>query len=85
MIKLKKANISAPYVLFDTWFCFPVSITQIKKKSLNVIAMLKKTPKMYLLYNEEMKPITEIYKQNKKRRVKSKYLLSVKITVVKDQ
>ena len=32
-----------------------------------------------------MQPITEIYKQNKKRRGKSKYLLSVEITVVKDQ
>ena len=81
----QKANIPASYVLFDTWFCFPASITQIKKKGLDVIAMLKKTPKMYFLYNEQMQPITEIYKQNKKRRGKSKYLLSVEITVVKDQ
>lgn len=81
----QKANIPASYVLFDTWFCFPASITQIKKKGLDVIAMLKKTPKMYFLYNEQMQPITEIYKQNKKRRGKSKYLLSVEIAVVKDQ
>lgn len=80
----KKANINASYVLFDTWFCSPSSITQIKKKGFDIIAMLKKTPKMHFLYNGKMQPITEIYRQNKKRRGKSKYLLSVEITVIKD-
>lgn len=31
-----------------------------------------------------MQPVTEIYKQNKKRRGRSKYLLSVEVTIVKD-
>ena len=47
----QRANIPESYVLFDTWFCFTSSITQIKKKGLDVIAMLKKTPKMYFRYN----------------------------------
>jgi hypothetical protein len=46
--------------------------------------MAKKTSKMHYLYNGVMMPLTEIYKQNKKRRGRSKYLLSVEITLVKD-
>ncbi len=80
----KKAKIPASYVLFDTWFCSPSSLIAIKNKGLDVIAMAKKTSKMYYLYNGVMMPLTEIYKQNKKRRGRCKYLLSVKITVVKD-
>lgn len=64
-------------------FVFP-SIVQIKKRALDVIATVKKTPKMHFLYNGEMLPITEIYKKNKKRRGRSKYLLSVEVTVIKD-
>ena len=79
-----KAKIQASYVLFDTWFCSPSSLIAIKNKGLDVIAMAKKTSKMHYLYNGAMQPLTEIYKQNKKRRGRSKYLLSVEITVVKD-
>lgn len=80
----KKAKIPASYVLFDTWFCSPSSLIAIKNKGLDVIAMVKKTPKMHFLYNGIMQPLTAIYKQNKKRRGRSKYLLSVEVTVVKD-
>lgn len=80
----KKAKLPASYVLFDTWFCSPSSLIAIKNKGLDVIAMAKKTSKMHYLYNGVMMPLTEIYKQNKKRRGRSKYLLSLEITVVKD-
>lgn len=80
----KKAKIPASYVLFDTWFCSPSSLIAIKNKGLDVIAMAKKTSKIHYLYNGVMMPLTEIYKQNKKRRGRSKYLLSVEITVIKD-
>lgn len=80
----KIAGIPATHVLFDTWFCSPSSLIAIKKKNFNVVAMAKKTPKMHYLYNGKMQPLTEIYKQNKKRRGRSKYLLSVEVTVVKD-
>lgn len=80
----KKAGVKASYILFDTWFCSPSSIIEMKKRELDVIAMAKKTPKMHYLYNGKMHPITEIYKQNKKRRGRSKYLLSVNVTIVKN-
>ena len=46
--------------------------------------MVKKTPKMFFRYNNEDMPLTSIYKKNKKKRGRSKYLLSVMIEVVKD-
>jgi len=70
--------------LFDTWFCSPSSLIAIKKLGYDVIAMAKKTSKMHYLYNGKMQPLTEIYKQNKKRRGRSRYLLSVEVTVSKD-
>ena len=80
----KKAAISASYVLFDSWFTSPSSIHAIKELGYDVIAMVKKSKKMYFRYNGADVPLTEIYKQNKKRRGRSKYLLSVNIEVVKD-
>lgn len=81
----KKALIPATHVLFDTWFCSPYSLIAIKNKKLDVVAMAKKTPKMHYLYNGKMQPITEIYRQNRKRRDRSKYLLSDEVSVVKDE
>lgn len=81
----KKAMIPASHVLFDTWFCSPSSLIAIKEMDYDVIAMAKKTPKMHYLYNGKMQPLTEIYKQNKKRRGRSRYLLSVEVALVKDE
>ena len=81
----KKALIPASHVLFDTWFCSPSSLNAIKEMGYDVIAMAKKTPKMHYLYNGKMQPLTEIYKQNKKRRGKSRYLLSVEVALNKDE
>ena len=78
-------GIPAKHVLFDTWFCSPSSLTSIKGMGLDSIAMTKKTPKMHYQYNGEMLPVTAIYKQNRKRRGLSKYLLSVDVNVVKDK
>ena len=50
----------------------------------DVIAMVKKTPKMFLRYNGEDIPLTTIYNKNKKWRGRSRYLLSVMVDVVKE-
>ena len=80
----KKAMIPASYILFDTWFCSPSSLIAIKEMGYDVIAMAKKTSKMHYLYNGIMQPLTEIYKQNRKRRGRSRYLLSVEVSIEKD-
>jgi hypothetical protein len=46
--------------------------------------MVKKTPKMFFRYNDEDMSLISIYNKNKKRRERSRYLLSVMIDVVKD-
>ena len=80
----KKAAIPAKYVLFDSWFSSPASIHAVKEVGYNVIAMVKKTSKMFFRYNGEDMSLISIYNKNKKRRGRSKYLLSVIVDVVKD-
>lgn len=80
----KKAEIPAKYVLFDSWFSSPSTLHAVKNMGYDVIGMVKKTPKMFFRYNGEAMSLASIYNQNKKRRGKSRYLLSVTIEVVKD-
>lgn len=80
----RKADIPAKYVLFDSWFSSPSSLHAVKGLGYDVIAMIKKTPKMFFRYNGEDMPLTSIYSKNKKRRGRSRYLLSVMVDVVKD-
>ena len=78
------AGLTAEYVLFDSWFSNPAQITAIKEKSMDVIAMIKKSSRIKYLYNDELLNIKEIYSRNKKRRVRSRYLLSVDVMVGKE-
>lgn len=80
----KKAALPARYVLFDSWFSSPSTLHAVKSIGYDVIGMVKKTPKMFFRYNGEDMPLTTIYNQNKKRRGRSRYLLSVLVDVVKD-
>ena len=80
----KKSAIPAKYVLFDSWFSSPSTLHTVKKTGYDVIGMVKKTPKMFFRYNGEDMSLVSIYNQNKKRRGKSRYLLSVMVDVVKD-
>ena len=80
----KKAAIPAKYVLFDSWFSSPSNLHAVKKTGYDVIGMVKKTPKMFFRYHGEDMPLASIYNRNKKRRGKSRYLLSVMVDVVKE-
>lgn len=80
----KSASISARYVLFDSWFTSPSTIHAVKGIGYDVVGMVKKTPKMFFRYNGTDISLLEIYKQNKKRRGKSRFLLSVMVDVIKD-
>lgn len=80
----KKAEIPAKYVLFDSWFSSPSSIHAVKEIGYDVIAMVKKTPKMFFRYDGEDMSLISIYNKNRKRRGRSRYLLSVMVDVVKN-
>jgi hypothetical protein len=75
------SGIHASHVLFDSWFSMPSTILALNHEKLHVISMVKKTTKVHYRYNGEMLPVTKIYTQNRKRRGRSKYLLSAKVEV----
>ena len=78
------AGMKAEYVLFDSWFSNPAQVTDIHSKGMNVIAMIKKSSRIKYSYCGEQLNIKEIYSRNKKRRGRSKYLLSVDVMVGKE-
>jgi hypothetical protein len=73
------SGIHASYVLFDSWFSMPSTILALAREKLHVISMVKKTTKVHYRYKGEMLPATKIYARNRKRRGRSKYLLSVDV------
>ena len=78
------SGLEADYLLFDSWFSNPAQITAIHSKGMDVIAMLKKSSRIKYSYCGEQLNIKEIYSRNRKRRGRSKYLLSVDVTVGKE-
>lgn len=78
------SGLSADYVLFDSWFSNPAQVTAIKSKGMDVIAMIKKSSRIKYEYCGKQLNIKEIYSRNKKRRGRSKYLLSVDVKVGKE-
>ncbi len=88
MLKLldaaKSAGLSAQYVLFDCWFANPSQIVQINDRKMDVIAMIKKSSRIKYEYEGEQLNIKEIYSRNKKRRGRSRYLLSVDVMLGKE-
>ena len=81
----QNAGHHADYVLFDTWFSSPAQLIAVKKLGLDSIAMLKKSSHIYYEYEGKQLSIKKIFGICKKRRGRSKYLLSVNVMVGKDE
>lgn len=81
----KNAGHHADYVLFDTWFSNPSQLLAVKELGLDSIAMIKKSARIYYEYNGERLSIKKIFGICKKRRGRSKYLLSVDVMVGKEK
>ena len=84
--RAQKAGIPFGVVLFDTWFSNPTQLTELKATGTNVIAMIKKNRTKYIWTDPETGEarkldVKEIYSRNKKRRGRSRYLLSVNVMV----
>ena len=80
----QKAGHQADYVLFDTWFSSPAQLLAVKDLGLDSIAMIRKSSRIYYEYDGRNLSIDKIYGMCKKRRGRSKYLLSVDVMVGKD-
>ena len=74
----------AKYVLFDSWFSAPKQLKDVKALGLDSIAMIKKSGKIHYRWNGERLDIRQIYSRNKKRRGRSRYLLSVNVAIEVD-
>jgi hypothetical protein len=85
LCKVKQAGIPSNYVLFDSWFSFPSVVMRIRDLGFHVIGRLKDTPKVHYLYQGENRTLKQIYNASKKRRGKSKYLLSVAVSLHDDK
>ena len=70
------AGISAKYVLFDSWYCLPKLIHELKDMNLHTVAIVKKGQQKYQI-NGKLLSCKEIFAANRKRPGRSKYLLSV--------
>lgn len=78
-----KAGHSAKYVLFDTWFAKSKDIIRIRKEcGLHTIAMIPKSSRVYYEYDEQKMNLQKIFGMCKKRRGRSKYLLSVNVNIL---
>jgi len=80
-----KHGIPAKHVLFDSWFSYPSILIEISKIKLKTVARLKKTKKIYYKFEGEEKTLNQIYKSKRKRPGRSKYLLSVIVTIANDR
>ena len=89
MVELLKtalnAGYKADYVLYDSWFSNPAQLVAVKNLGLNSIAMIKKSSRIRYEYEGQMLSIKKIYGICKKRRGRSRYLLSVNVMIGKDQ
>ena len=74
-----KFGITAKHVLFDSGFAYPSTIMKIHSLGLHTTARVKNTTKINYLVDGKKMNAKEIYHRNKKRRGKSRYLLSVPI------
>lgn len=82
----QKAGIPFDYVLFDTWFSNPSQLVALKQIGADTIAMIKKNSTKYAWANPDTGvtqklDVKEIYSRNRKRRGRSRYLLSVNVMV----
>ena len=80
----KAMGIPAKHVLFDSWFCTPSAMLDIKEIGYYVIGMVKKSSKIHFCFNGKMQDVKSIYSQSKKRRGKAAWTLSVEVKAVKD-
>jgi hypothetical protein len=86
----KKIGVPAKHVLFDSWFSFPSVIMSIREVGFDIVCRLKDTSKiMYMVKDSsgeyKKQTLKQIYRTSKKRRGKSKYLLSVEVLLYNDK
>lgn len=78
--RILAAGIQAKYLLMDSWFAMPATVTALSKH-IDVIGMVKKTSKIHYGYNGHPMDLKAIYRKLKKRRGRAKILASAVVTL----
>ena len=78
-------GINAKYLLFDSWFAYPATILKALKHSMNVVCMIKATPKVHYEHDGRRLTLKELYSAVKKRRGRAKILASVIASIGRDE
>ncbi len=76
--RILKAGINARYVLMDSWFTMPSNVCALRKH-MDVIGMVKKTPKVCYEHDGKKRNLMEIYQNLTKRRGRAKILASTTV------
>lgn len=77
------AGTKAQYLLFDSWFAFPVTIRRIHALGMHTICMLKDSKTRYTFQGDGM-TLKELYNWVRKRPGRAKVLASVEVTIGED-
>jgi len=78
--RILKSGIHARYVLMDSWFTMPANVCALREH-LDVIGMVKKTPKICYEHDGKKRNLLEIYQNLTKRRGRAKILASATVTL----
>jgi hypothetical protein len=76
----KKYGVPAKYVLFDSWFTHPTFVMDILKIGFHSVGRLKNSKTRYWVDGNPY-TLKQIYASSKKRRGRSRYLLSVAVSI----
>lgn len=78
--RIQSAGIEAKYLLMDSWFTMPATVSTLCKH-IDIIGMVKKTPKIQYNFKGKRMDIKAIYKTLKKRRGRAKLLAEVVVSL----
>lgn len=84
LTQVKKFSIPAKYVLFDSWFSHCSVMLEIKTLGYDVIAMVKKTSKVFYSYYGKPMTLENIYASSIKRVIEGNILSSAIVAIGKD-
>jgi len=73
--RILSTGIHAQYLLMDSWFTMPTTVTALAEH-IDVIGMVKRTPKVFYRHNGHQMNLMSIYAKLKKRRGRAKILAS---------
>jgi hypothetical protein len=78
--RILAAGIQAKYLLMDSWFTMPATVAAVCEH-MNVIGMVKKTPKIHYAYQGQQLDLMAIYRKLKKRRGRAKIKASAVVSL----